>query len=487
MSLLKSKSFWNGVLAAVIISAVCASSMAFAPEGMRLWKPYQPEQFGGQRRDADGVYGGIDAICWNLSKLKFGREAIHTPPLNLLTTGDAPIDTVSYITDIDLDFRFGTRVTVGNYMGHHGWRFTGYQISDITRAHENAALTWNSGIYLGVIDWINVMSPVVKISSTTTVTNLDLDYTYRTHPFKWGGIELYAGAKYWEFDNEFSHANAIYHNIYFYRNRPEGWLTLDGPSVTQVRTWLNETPPYALVELAVRTQQQVKNRMVGPNFGFDLTRRNKRWTFGTGGSVFLGMNNQSFTFDQCSEVSARELGNAATTNNRNQNFSPVGGAEEINLGGDPPNGGFQGLAIAEMVALQQQGTGLNPGQLADYYHWHRTRTLFSPGANLHLSAKWQWTDAFGIKFGFDSTIRSHVNDGGDFDVTRNMVWVQNPNYNPLLPLDPDGPLVSPVPSNVATPANPLHISAQDGYNISIRDKGSTVILYGFSIGLEIRR
>jgi hypothetical protein len=47
------------------------------------------------------------------------------------------------------------------------------------------------------------------------------------------------------------------------------------------------------------------------------------------------------------------------------------------------------------------------------FHHHRNKTDFSPGFDLQLSAKWQWTDAVGVKLGFNSTIFDNIGRGAE--------------------------------------------------------------------------
>ncbi|MDR2704959.1 MAG: hypothetical protein LBC02_04190, partial [Planctomycetaceae bacterium] len=88
MSLLKLKSFLTGLLLAIIL----ATTSLVSAEGMRLWAPYQPEQFGGNRRNNDGLYATLAGIYWKLDG--FGN---------------------------DYSYRSATKVEVGNVRGHHGW------------------------------------------------------------------------------------------------------------------------------------------------------------------------------------------------------------------------------------------------------------------------------------------------------------------------------------------------------------------------------
>ncbi len=70
MSLLKSPLkglLFTGALYAVLFAT---AGSALALDGGRLWKPYQPEEFGGGRRMNDGVYGELSAILWKVSKPK---------------------------------------------------------------------------------------------------------------------------------------------------------------------------------------------------------------------------------------------------------------------------------------------------------------------------------------------------------------------------------------------------------------------------------
>jgi len=467
MSLLKSKSFWNGVLAAVIISAVCASSMAFAPEGMRLWKPYQPEQFGGQRRDADGVYGSVSAIIWKVDS-----------PRNINNDNVDPTGSIR-TNFIDTDFGLGTRVTFGNRLGHWGWLVRGYGISGLGGSLDREGYSWfrpaatppyprvirvinnptGGGfawdIVEGVVDYIsdikNVMNGKTKLSTSVDIIDLELLGTYRAHPFKWGNLELSAGARYWDFKDRLQLSHEVTNNVYAY-SYYEGAAFSAADSFTIIvantrgeletvginnssnnNNRLNNDPEPLILTVEDMYKRQARNTIVGPQVGMSVSRRNKRWTFGADAAFIAGINNQSFRYYQGTEVRFGAINRYNQSNNSSGNR---GGS-----GDDASN-----LSVPQLLALEF-GT-ISPVVTA---MGRARRTVFSPGADMQLWTKWQWTDAVGIKLGFDSTIFNRIVRGEDIYV------VDPPALSTALP------------------------------TLAINSKGRTVITYGINIGLEIKR
>ena len=420
MSFSKTKMFLAGALWLAMTLIVVDTAPAW--DG-RLWKPYQPEQFGGQRRSPDGVYGAVEMLWWKL---------------------DAPRNVSPYmaVTELPSDFQLGTRITLGNRRGHHGWRFTGYGLSGL-----GGSITEESG---GTGNWLTDIGFVPpgglpplpppaflnwythyetnsfleagrnEYGYQTRIVDLDLAYTYRPHPFKWGELDFFAGVKYRDINDKLLYLQSDNTYSYTYMFTPLPWTT-PAPA----------SPPDGIIGSTFATttrstEKEVTNRIVGPSLGFDLTRRNLRWTFGAGASVFLGINNQSFRFNQVTVQGV--LADSAAS--------------------------FANLTISDLITYRAITPPIvwpnlvpTPNQLHKQH-----RTVFSPGVSLQLSAKWHWTDAVGIKVGFDSTIMDNIARGSTL---------------------------------VETPLPPL--PGLPAFAYALRDRGDTVILFGFNIGLEVRR
>ena len=192
--------------------------------------------------------------------------------------------------------------------------------------------------------------------------------------------------------------------------------------------------------------------MVGPNLGFDLTRRNNRWTFGTGASIFLGVNNQSFFYHDRTHVNFTE--GLESNSNNNSWWSYVTSNVRTLYG------------VSDVLDSDIRNTT----------RWYRNRTVFSPGAGFQFSAKWQWTDAIGIKVGIDTNIMSNIARGSDL--------VAKATYTeevaPMFTRDANTGQWEFTDHNVSR-------KRDEKVDFSLRSRGETLILYGISIGLEMRR
>lgn len=488
----------TGVLLAVLL-AVTSSAMAL--DGMRLWKPYQPESFGGGRRSNDGVYGSIEAILWKVD----GPHGVaqYVPDSDRKVTTETPAANGGVATSttlwklngdlerfslglhtnyLDSNFRTGTRLVVGNRRGHHGWKFSGYGLSGLGGTLSSSdGLDWSEGgdIHDPIIlnpggtssastsgglqvssyssgeirmysQWLNIKEKRVSVNSKTNLINLDLAYTYRAHPFKWGNLEFEAGAKYFDFYDKLRFQDEGRNNVYRYMNwegivfgsdSDDGEAVVyygddSGNLVVSDITDIDMDDDLEPLELSITNYnaRNVRNRMLGPNIGFNFTRQNQRWTFGAGANFFAGINNQSFLFNEYSTVSFSEVDD---DNNDN------------NTGSIPDE-----ISRRQLLALQLLGE--KSGGLLSKTVYHRNRTVFSPGVALQFSAKWQWTDAVGIRAGFDSTIFDHVARGSDLQITR-------------IIRDSGG------------------ANESSRYEYGLRSKGGTAIMYGVNLGLEFQR
>ena len=129
MSPLKLNSLLIGIVLAIFV-AVGSSTMA--QDGLRLWKPYSPESFGGGRRGHDGVYGSLSGIYWTISTPKDGyigattvkgkddTRRVFDSISEYTQTNSLRINMMSPTTTL------GTRFEVGNRLRHHGWLVSGY-------------------------------------------------------------------------------------------------------------------------------------------------------------------------------------------------------------------------------------------------------------------------------------------------------------------------------------------------------------------------
>ena len=127
----------NSLLTGVFVALVFAfGSSVIAQDGLRLFKPYDPESFGGGRRSNDGLYSSVSGIYWMISAPRGGyigattvngneetrriydaamggfRDQINSVKINVMDTSDS----------------LGTRFEIGNRRGHHGWLLGGYSL-----------------------------------------------------------------------------------------------------------------------------------------------------------------------------------------------------------------------------------------------------------------------------------------------------------------------------------------------------------------------
>ncbi len=472
MSLSKSKLFLAVVLIVSIALAIPESASAL--EGARFWKPYQAEQFGGNRRDRDGLYADIEMIWW----------AISAPNGNYIgsTDNDGNNDTRWTYNGsreslqsnsmnsnmFDLQFSMGTRVEVGNRKGHHGWLFSGYGLPAATSTvtQENASMVirdsetltlypsvkggsndtgygygtlnvWNAAALTGrshlegnvvqpqsamiqnvgylwgffpnhyhpTVVWDHaVIAPLPITFNSATITNrslnysLELMYTYRAHPFKWGGLEILAGARYWHLDDQFK----------FFGTGPLPVVDVDddSSSTTVTTTYYQQNanaygPVSVLADLSVNARGL--NRIIGPQIGAKITRKNQRWTFGFEGRFLAGINNQMLTTN----------GTSGSNLGWNYDMGTWPELDSSDTTGDLGIGEQGDATISEGSAWQGVYPWIPVGALNNTtaYSHKRTQTFFSPVVELRLDAAWQWTDAVSVTGGFTTMFADNIARG----------------------------------------------------------------------------
>ncbi|GHT36076.1 hypothetical protein FACS189427_06980 [Planctomycetales bacterium] len=529
---MKSESYWHGVLVALFfamtVSVMTAfvmteSATAFTPEGMRLWKPYQPEQFGGQRRDADGFFFGIEGILWKVDGPKGIPAGYRNPDgttatRSVYTNGQTITQHSSLNTNqLENDFSLGTRIEFGNIRGHHGWMMTGYGFENGSSYEQrngsivlhdpevvNAyAVTWGSGSldyvwqpdgtfrtvpvnqpahglvptktlidqkvgYLWgwhLVTWADpwtegFLAPVplnfdrAVIRNTTKIRDIELMYVYRSHPFKWGGMNLYAGARHWNFDDRFSFEGLG--NIEAYEEYKD--MLMDeissndsssgsnnnnsNDSSGDYRYILGDVNLNELGPLSILADTEIvgraNNRITGPQFGVKLTRRNSRWTFGAEGRFTAGINMQS----------QRIYGTLGS------HFIDPSQVPPYSEGGNTSDSGSSSATGSMGTTEQLRSSGVSPfiplGLLRNTQSFNikKNETVFSPVVELRLTAKWQWTDNVGVQCGFNSTIADNIARGSDI-------------------ID--------------------YSISDDGQLFGFRKSKEAVIVYGFTFGLNMSR
>ncbi|MDR2115080.1 MAG: BBP7 family outer membrane beta-barrel protein [Planctomycetaceae bacterium] len=475
MSLLKLKSFLTGLLLAIIVATTNPVS---ALEGMRLWAPYQPESFGGNRRGNDGFFAAFEGILWKVD----GPKSIpigYTNPDGSSGSRWAYDGNKTFLqtnsmntNNLGVDFTLGTRVEFGNRRGHHGWLFSGYGLSDCggSFSSENGSLVIDDpenltsyAIYGGEIGfneiwqkdgtfkriprsstemayvtslsdglpqvpirdvgylwaWFPIkwgdpwlegrLAPVplnfarASVSNSVDIMSLELMYTYRTHPFKWGDMEFLAGARYWDFDDKLSFLGQGYEDPYYDsdpfednndNNNNNNNNNNNDSNYGQAGQSNSSSVTTGTVLADTKITGQVRNRIIGPQVGIKFQRRNARWTFGAEGRFMAGINNQSQTV-------SGYLGS---------NFIDPTLVPQISVEAGTTTGSEQNN-VTQQGVLPYIPIGIHHN--TQTFHHHRNKTYFSPGFELQLSAKWQWTDAVGVKVGFNSTIFDNIGRGAE--------------------------------------------------------------------------
>ena len=265
-----------------------------------------------------------------------------------------------------------------------------------------------------------------KMNVTNRVENwgLELSYTYRTHPFKWGGLELMAGARYWEFDD----------NFVIVGTGPEALVSdlvvVEGEDGEGGGGALTETPypnvnamgPVSLLA-TLDVDARGLNRIIGPQFGAKFQRQNGRWTFGSEIRFMAGINNQSLR-------TQGYLGKHLAFNGDMGYWSVLaqGGAESDEEGG---GANYPGTHVDTAILDQMWQQGVYPWLpvgmtgTGNYFNHKLSKTYFSPVVEWRIDADWKWTDALSFNVGFNTTFADNIARGyriTDFKVDNTSIF-----------------------------------------------------------------
>ena len=205
----------------------------------------------------------------------------------------------------------------------------------------------------GVLAPVPIWFADVNINVRSTHRSAELMYTYRTHPFTWGGMEFLAGARYWDFDDRFGFLGI-------------GPGSASDPPVTgAVGNNVDENGPISVLADMTINARGI-NRVFGPQVGLKLSRSNARWTFGAEGRLAAGINTQTLKTE----------GNIGT----NYDFNGSNG-DRTNAEGHGSDS-----SVPRWMPIGMQFSNTNFG------HKKHT-TVFAPMGEIRLSADWQWTEA----------------------------------------------------------------------------------------------
>lgn len=186
----------------------------------------------------------------------------------------------------------GQRYEFGFVQEHHGWLFSGYNINQANQklTASNAHVVFQDAPFgpgpsqhlQGYVDVdlteAYVDDLAVRFDNLLAVNSLktwsvELNYLYRMHPNHQGGIfELFLGARYMEFDEQFN-VDAI--------GERGGDDTADPP-----------VPPDSTLANSY-WNTAADNHIIGPQIGGRWFRSDGRWTCSTEGRFFAGFNSQN--------------------------------------------------------------------------------------------------------------------------------------------------------------------------------------------------
>jgi len=306
---------------------------------MQIFGPADVSTYGGGIGSNEGYFFVFDGLIWSISspdattigrQSDVGRVVWYGPDESQTATHNN-----SHTTGfLQAEFVGGQRIEFGCVTEHSGWLVSTYWLQDQTQCIQAPGLIvlWEDREWGGPQDYKHLQGyvdsgqtqienlPVVfddaVICNQVDTWSVELMYTYRLHPLRYGGnFELFAGVRYMEFNEQF--------NV-----EATGGL-LDASS------WYT----------------RADNHIVGPQVGARWSKKRGRWTLSAEGRFFAGYNNQNI----------RQNGELGT------NLTPPGGTGELLAMGPSP------------------------------FNHRRYFDEFSPGAELRVEAKWQWTKA--ISFG----------------------------------------------------------------------------------------
>ncbi|MDR1477865.1 MAG: BBP7 family outer membrane beta-barrel protein [Planctomycetaceae bacterium] len=219
--------------------------------------------------------------------------------------------------------------------------------------------------------------PYVRYSSSIDILSLELMYTYRPYPLKWGTLNLYGGLRYFDVKDSFGFTGISYGNpTEIISTGSTGTSSDDSSSSDTSDDESNDD--IDITNLTTTIKARVVNQITGPQIGAKIERRAGRWTYGAEGRLLAGFNKQTST------VSGK--------------FA----SQFIDAGVDVEGEGQ--VAPYKMIAFTNRPQA--------FYHRSK-RDVFSPAFELRLNLRWQWTDYVGFNVGFNSTVIDNIGRGAD--------------------------------------------------------------------------
>ncbi|MDR1492338.1 MAG: hypothetical protein LBT05_06430 [Planctomycetaceae bacterium] len=423
---------------------------------MRLWAPVRSDQFGGNARLREGMWG---EISYNYMLITKGKNTTigWVAPGGLQSdyfTGSAFSTRTNNMTTGSLgnNFNSGATLRIGNIRGHHGWEIASTIMQSQKDSYEgvNGSMDISDGTTKKYVSppnaqsaWFFSGNPQLPFTQTTPGKSMQGNFLwgwYQIAPYQTGGILLlgnednegYAIAplplffdrykinsktSHWDIQANYvfrSHATRVgffeFSGGVRYLELDDkigftGWGDMWNSYVENTESSSSgstdtdndnniEVSPYSL-KSDTQWNFTADNHIIGPQAGIRWIRKNSgRWSLTADTKFFAGFNTQN--------VRSRGNFGASTFNVTENNESGSGGTGGTGTGNN-------NTTIVTGVPL-----GLLNG--AKEFHHRRILTDFSPGIDFSLKASWQFTDAIALQAGYqgmwiDNTARaSRVNN-----------------------------------------------------------------------------
>ena len=455
MSPSKLNSLLTGVFVAMFIAM---SNSALAQDGLRLWKPYNPESFGGARRSNDGMYGSVSGIYWSFSAPDGGYIGATTASGSDETrwvydgrkvyaqTNSVKIDMMDSTTTL------GTRFEVGNRRGHHGWLISGYglpsqshriNVQNVTMTiRDEGSLTlqsyvpshypagWGGGLEIGgsvVFVWDrnhNTLADPTAApnsqyypfadwqaydpSSMGAISGIGylwglFEHIYETDDGRVATVGLLAPLPIW-FKNVDINVQSVHRSaemMYTYRAHPYTWGTME--LLAGARYWDFEDK-YGFFgsgplgpDGGTADNVVVNDRPVSILADMTVNARGENRVFGPQIGMKLSRQNARWTFG----AEGRFMGgiNAQSVKTEGYIASNSDYLTNYNMNGRASHAESENVAIVVPVGLQSNNTNFGHKQ---------NKTYFSPILELRLSADWQWTQAVSFFGAFNTMYAGNI-------------------------------------------------------------------------------
>jgi hypothetical protein len=357
---------------------------------MQWFAPPNLSTYGGPRRANQGFFFTFEHLIWSVSQpetttigqfSELGREVWYGPD-----PADSATQNNSHDTSIfDAEFVTGQRFEGGFIYGHQGLLFSAWRLNHQTQDHDTAQLSmvFDDSEWGGALDYkhldgyvdppINsVIKPLPVTFASSRIRNrvetwgLELMYLMRSRQMHSGGyFEFFAGARYLEFNDEFSiHAYGYPTPVTISGEAVTGIIMTDDPAVSQTA----DDIIYVGTLANSIWYQEADNRIVGPQIGGRWFNHYGRWTVSAEGRFFAGFNSQ--TLYQTGIVGSK--------------LNPTTGMlNEPSLPGHP--------AGEVPVPLSLEAT--------EFTH-EQHENEWSPGIEVRFNLNWQWTKNIAIGAGW---------------------------------------------------------------------------------------